>query len=149
MFSVIFLGFLIGMQHAMEADHVAAVASLATRSRSIGSTARQGAAWGAGHALTLFLFWHLADDAFSHALLAGGGLLFGAFFMATDPVTSPVTESGKWAYGILIGTTAVLIRSFSGYVEGVMFSILFGNICAPLIDEAVIRFKIRKYALER
>ncbi len=56
MFSVIFLGFLIGMQHAMEADHVAAVASLATQSRSIGSTARQGAAWGAGHALTLFLF---------------------------------------------------------------------------------------------
>jgi len=55
-FSVIFLGFLIGMQHAMEADHVAAVASLATRSRSIGATARQGAAWGAGHAFTLFLF---------------------------------------------------------------------------------------------
>jgi ABC-type nickel/cobalt efflux system permease component RcnA len=55
-FSVIFLGFLIGMQHAMEADHVAAVASLATHSRSIGATARQGAAWGAGHALTLFLF---------------------------------------------------------------------------------------------
>ncbi|MDH3903058.1 MAG: hypothetical protein OES90_07535, partial [Xanthomonadales bacterium] len=56
MFSVIFLGFLIGMQHAMEADHVAAVASLATRSRSLASTARQGAAWGAGHALTLVLF---------------------------------------------------------------------------------------------
>jgi ABC-type nickel/cobalt efflux system permease component RcnA len=56
LFSVIFLGFLIGMQHAMEADHVAAVASLATRSRSPGQTARQGAAWGAGHALTLFVF---------------------------------------------------------------------------------------------
>ena len=56
LFSVIFLGFLIGMQHAMEADHVAAVASLATHSRSLGQTARQGAAWGAGHALTLFLF---------------------------------------------------------------------------------------------
>ena len=56
LFSVIFLGFLIGMQHAMEADHVAAVASLATHSRSLGQTARQGAAWGAGHALTLLLF---------------------------------------------------------------------------------------------
>ena len=56
MFSVMFLGFLIGMQHAMEADHVAAVASLATHSRSMGQTARQGAAWGAGHAFTLFLF---------------------------------------------------------------------------------------------
>jgi ABC-type nickel/cobalt efflux system permease component RcnA len=51
-FAVLFLGFLIGMQHAMEADHVAAVASLATRNRS---TARQGAVWGLGHALTLFL----------------------------------------------------------------------------------------------
>lgn len=56
MFGVIFLGFLIGMQHAMEADHVAAVASLATRNRSVGETTRQGLAWGAGHALTLFIF---------------------------------------------------------------------------------------------
>lgn len=56
MFGVIFLGFLIGMQHAMEADHVAAVASLATRSRSVAETARQGAVWGMGHTLTLFLF---------------------------------------------------------------------------------------------
>jgi len=55
-FSVVFLGFLIGMQHAMEADHVAAVASLATRNRSVAETVRQGVAWGAGHALTLFLF---------------------------------------------------------------------------------------------
>jgi Na+-transporting NADH:ubiquinone oxidoreductase subunit B len=77
-----------------------------------------------------------------------GGILFGAFFMATDPVTSPVTQWGKWAYGILIGTVTVLIRSFSGYVEGVMFAILLGNICAPLIDEAVIRIRIRRYRLE-
>ena len=55
LFSVIFLGFLIGMQHAMEADHVAAVASLATRSRSVSQTVWQGAAWGAGDSLTLFL----------------------------------------------------------------------------------------------
>jgi len=54
--SVIFLGFLIGMQHAMEADHVAAVASLATRNRSIKETVRQGVTWGFGHALTLFMF---------------------------------------------------------------------------------------------
>ena len=55
-FSVMFLGFLIGMQHAMEADHVAAVASLVTRNRSLIETIRQGIAWGTGHALTLFLF---------------------------------------------------------------------------------------------
>ena len=56
MLSVMFLGFLLGMQHAMEADHIAAVASLATRNRSIMETTSQGVAWGAGHALTLFLF---------------------------------------------------------------------------------------------
>ena len=56
MLTILFLGFLIGIQHAMEADHVAAVASLATRSRSIAQTARQGAAWGLGHSLTLLLF---------------------------------------------------------------------------------------------
>lgn len=55
MLAVMFLGFLIGLQHAMEADHVAAVASLATRNKSVADTARQGAAWGVGHAATLFL----------------------------------------------------------------------------------------------
>jgi ABC-type nickel/cobalt efflux system permease component RcnA len=54
-FGVILLGFLIGMQHAMEADHVAAVASLATRGNSLSKAVRQGAAWGVGHALTLVL----------------------------------------------------------------------------------------------
>ena len=81
--------------------------------------------------------------------LLSGSFLFGTFFMATDPVSGPVTQGGKWAYGIIIGVTAILIRSFSGFVEGVMFAILFGNICAPLIDEVVIRTKIRRYAGER
>ena len=81
--------------------------------------------------------------------LLSGGILFGAFFMATDPVTSPVTQSGKWAYGVLIGATTIFIRSFSGYVEGMMFAILLGNICAPLFDEVVIRFRIRRIARER
>ncbi len=56
MLTVLMLGFLIGLQHATEADHVAAVASLATRSRSVLETARQGAVWGLGHTLTLSLF---------------------------------------------------------------------------------------------
>ncbi len=80
--------------------------------------------------------------------LLSGGILFGAFFMATDPVTSPITQWGKWAYGILIGSLTILIRCFSGYVEGVMFAILLGNICAPLIDEAVIRIRVRRYRRE-
>ncbi len=82
-------------------------------------------------------------------ILLSGSLLFGAFFMATDPVTGPVTLKGKLAYGILIGITTLLIRSFSGFVEGAMFAILFGNICAPLIDEVVIRSKIRRYEVEK
>ena len=56
MLAVLILGFLIGLQHAMEADHVAAVASLATHSRSLGDTARQGLVWGMGHTLTLLFF---------------------------------------------------------------------------------------------
>jgi Na(+)-translocating NADH:ubiquinone oxidoreductase B subunit len=77
--------------------------------------------------------------------LLSGGLLFGAFFMATDPVTSPVTQWGKWSYGILIGVATILIRTFSVYVEGVMFAILLGNIAAPLIDQTVIRYRSRGY----
>ena len=80
--------------------------------------------------------------------LLAGGFLFGAVFMATDPVTGPVTGSAKWSYGIIIGSVTLLIRSFSGYVEGVMFAILLGNILAPLLDEIVIRNKIRSYARE-
>jgi Na+-transporting NADH:ubiquinone oxidoreductase subunit B len=77
--------------------------------------------------------------------MLSGGLLFGTFFMATDPVTSPVTHWGKWAYGILIGALTVLIRCFSVYVEGIMFAILLGNISAPLIDEVVIKIRMRGY----
>ncbi|RKY02483.1 MAG: hypothetical protein DRP54_01675 [Spirochaetes bacterium] len=51
-------------------------------------------------------------------------------------------------YGILIGIVTIIIRSFSGFVEGMMFAILFGNICAPLIDEVVVRSRIRRYVRE-
>ena len=81
--------------------------------------------------------------------LGAGGLLFGAFFMATDPVTSPMTDFGKWAYGALIGSATALIRNLTGYVEGVTFAILLGNICAPVLDEIAIRLRIRRLALER
>jgi len=76
--------------------------------------------------------------------LCAGGLLFGAFFMATDPVTSPATNCGKWAYGIIIGAVTLLIRSLTGYVEGVMFAILLGNIAAPLLDEVAVRIRLRR-----
>jgi Na(+)-translocating NADH:ubiquinone oxidoreductase B subunit len=87
---------------------------------------------------------HLAPDVFGPVgwHLLAGGLLFGAFFMATDPVTSPVTNGGKWAYGIIIGVSTVLIRHLTGYVEGVMFAILLGNIFAPVLDEVVVRHRL-------
>jgi len=73
-----------------------------------------------------------------------GGLLLGAFFMATDPVTSPFTKPGRWISGILLGTLTVLIRGLSGYVEGVMFSILLVNAFTPLIDTLVLKVRYRK-----
>ncbi len=85
----------------------------------------------------------------AHWHLLAGGLLFGAFFMATDPVTSPITNGGKWINGILIGTSTVLIRNLTGYVEGVMFAILLGNIAAPILDEIVFRYRLGRLARER
>ena len=72
-----------------------------------------------------------------------GGLLFGAMFMATDPVTSPFTKAGKYSFGVSCGILTVLIRSFSGYVEGVMFSIVIMNAFAPLIDHIVLALRYR------
>ena len=63
--------------------------------------------------------------------------------MATDPVTSPFTKAGKYISGIMCGVLTVLIRSFSGYVEGVMFSIVLMNAFAPLIDHIVLSLKYR------
>lgn len=96
------------------------------------------------------IFHYSQPDKFAPALwhLCAGGLLFGAFFMATDPVTSPVTNIGKWFYGIIIGVITVLIRNFTGYVEGVMFAILLGNIAAPIIDEIVTSVRLRRLRSE-
>jgi len=78
--------------------------------------------------------------------LLAGGLLFGTFFMATDPVTSPSQKLGKWIYGVGIGAITILIRCLSGYVEGVMFAILLMNALAPLIDEAILYARYGKMA---
>ena len=76
--------------------------------------------------------------------ILSGGLLLGAFFMATDPVTSPFTKPGRWIAGILLGILTVLIRGLSGYVEGVMFSILLVNALGPLIDTIVLKVRYRR-----
>ena len=75
--------------------------------------------------------------------LCAGGLMLGAFFMATDPVTSPYTRAGKCVFGLMCGLLTVLIRAFSGYVEGVMFSIVIMNSLAPLIDHVVMRARFK------
>ncbi|MBP1644909.1 MAG: NADH:ubiquinone reductase ((+)-transporting) subunit [Bacteroidetes bacterium] len=74
-----------------------------------------------------------------------GGFMFGAVFMATDPVTAAQTNRGKWIYGILIGAMAVLIRVVNpAYPEGMMLAILLLNVFAPLIDYYVVDANIRK-----
>jgi len=81
--------------------------------------------------------------------LLAGGILFGAFFMATDPVSSPLTKAGRWSYGIIIGVAAALIRNLTGYVEGVMFAILLGNVFAPILDEIFVTARVRRLREER
>jgi len=66
--------------------------------------------------------------------LLSGGLLFGAVFMVTDPVTSPITARGAWLYGSGVGLLVVLIRTFGGLPEGVMYAVLLMNATVPLID---------------
>ena len=74
-----------------------------------------------------------------------GGFCFGAVFMATDPVTSARTETGKWIYGFIIGALAVIIRVMNpGFPEGMMLAILFGNMMAPTIDYFVVQSNINK-----
>jgi Na(+)-translocating NADH:ubiquinone oxidoreductase B subunit len=94
---------------------------------------------------------HYAADTFGPAgwHLFAGGLLFGAVFMATDPVTGPITNGGKWAYATIIGMATLLMRNLTGYVEGVMFAILLGNIAAPVLDEVAIRSRLRRLRNER
>ncbi|MBN2594507.1 MAG: RnfABCDGE type electron transport complex subunit D [Sedimentisphaerales bacterium] len=78
----------------------------------------------------------------------GGGFLFGAFFMATDPVSAPRTEPAKIIYGVIIAVCTTVIRNFSIFNGGLMFSILIGNMFAPILDYAVMARKSGKAAGE-
>ena len=80
-----------------------------------------------------------------HAVL--GGYAFGLVFMATDPVSAAVTDTGRWIYGLLIGFMVSLVRVVNpAYPEGMMLAILFGNALAPLIDYGVMRANIKRRA---
>ncbi len=67
-------------------------------------------------------------------MLTSGGLMLGALFMATDPVSAPVTLRGMWIFGFLIGALTIIIRLFGGLPEGIMYAILLANAAVPLIE---------------
>jgi len=74
-----------------------------------------------------------------------GGFAFGMFFMATDPVSAAFTDKGKLAYGALIGFMVIMIRVVNpAYPEGIMLSILFANLFAPLFDHFVVQANIKR-----
>lgn len=82
-------------------------------------------------------YWHLCI----------GGLAFGLVFMATDPVSASMTETGKLIYGFLIGFMTILVRVVNpAYPEGIMLAILFGNVFAPLIDYFVVEANVKRRA---
>ena len=72
------------------------------------------------------------------AQLAGGGLMLGAFFMATDYVTRPVTKKGQYIYGIFLGVMTGIFRVFGASAEGVSYAIILGNILVPLIERVTL-----------
>ncbi len=77
------------------------------------------------------------------AVLAGS-ILFGACFVVTEPISAPKTRPGQWIYGIAIGSLTIVLRLFSNFPEGVMFSVLFMNTFVPLLDRGVQAYQKRQ-----
>ena len=87
------------------------------------------------HYFAVPFWWHMV----------AGGWAFGTVFMATDPVTSPFSERGKWIYGAMIGALVVLVRTVNpAYPESMMLVILFMNVVAPVIDYALVKANVRR-----
>ncbi|WMC92420.1 RnfABCDGE type electron transport complex subunit D [Kineothrix sp. MB12-C1] len=81
---------------------------------------------------------HGADPAYISAQLAGGGLMLGAFFMATDYVTRPITKNGQYVYGIFLGVLTGIFRVFGPSAEGVSYAIIIGNLLVPLMEKMTL-----------
>lgn len=81
---------------------------------------------------------HGWDVAYLAAQLCGGGLMLGAFFMATDYVTSPVTPKGRILFGVILGLLTGLFRVFGSSAEGVSYAIIFSNLLVPLIEKITV-----------
>ena len=73
--------------------------------------------------------------------LCSGAFLFGAAFVVTEPVSGAKSRTGKWIYGFFVGALTIILRQFSNFIEGIMFSVLLMNAFVPLIDHTVSRFK--------
>ena len=91
------------------------------------------------------IFGHVAhpeigffDPQYITAHLCGGGLMLGAWFMATDYVTSPITKKGQIVYGIILGLLTGLFRIFGGSAEGVSYAIIISNLLVPLIEKVTL-----------
>ncbi len=106
-----------------------------------------------GAIFTSALFWIFSGSATQNAMvtlppwwhLVIGGFAFGTVYMATDPVSAAMTDTGRWCYGILIGVLTILIRVINpAFPEGIMLAILFGNTFAPLIDYFVVQANIKR-----
>lgn len=78
--------------------------------------------------------------------LVAGSFLFGAFFVVTEPVSGAKTKIGQWIYGLMIGSLIVVLRGFSNFSEGVMFSVLIMNAFVPILDQTVQQFQTKKKA---
>ena len=81
---------------------------------------------------------HGFDPQYITAHLCGGGLMLGAWFMATDYVTSPITPKGQFVYGIILGVLTGLFRLFGGSAEGVSYAIIISNLLVPLIERVTL-----------
>ena len=84
------------------------------------------------------LFNKSTDINFLAMHLCGGGLIFGAFFMATDYATSPITKTGRYIFGICLGLLTAIFRTFGNTAEGVSYAIIFCNLLVPLIEKWTI-----------
>ena len=91
-------------------------------------------------AVLIFLFapGHQFDAMYMLQEICGGGLILGAFFMATDYVTSPITPNGKLVFGVCLGLLTFIFRMFGGSAEGVSYAIIFCNLLVPLIERVTV-----------
>jgi Na+-transporting NADH:ubiquinone oxidoreductase subunit B len=80
------------------------------------------------------------------ATLLAGSFLFGSFFVVTEPVSGAKTKSGQWIYGGMTGALIVVLRGFSNFSEGVMFSVLIMNAFVPILDQTVRRLQMKRTA---